>query len=189
MALITFNTFLGWNVKKWVLLARPGEGSLTQHHTMCWSVIRMEGESCCQHKLWGHLLYGIKGSREGPAVSLGLMVCASSYLGPDPKCSLVLQCFPLQLCSNQSLGSVSHVTETMTLQSVSLQYGKYLKTQHVCYVGEEHSAPNSCWIRMTAPSTSISSMCMVFTFNPSSLLLDLNCSYLNKWKYHHLGLA
>lgn len=110
MALISSNTFLGWNVKKGVLLASPGEGSLTQHHTMCWSVIRMEGESCCQHKLWGHLLYGIKGSREGPAVSLGLVVCASCYLGPDPKCSLLLQCFPPQLCSNQSLGSVSQVT-------------------------------------------------------------------------------
>lgn len=111
MALISSNTFLGWNVKKGVLLASPGEGSLTQHHTMCWSVIRMEGESCCQHKLWGHLLYGIKGSREGPAVSLGLVVCASCYLGPDPKCSLLLQCFPPQLCSNQSLGSVSQVTD------------------------------------------------------------------------------
>lgn len=59
---------------KGVLLASPGEGSLTQHHSMCRSVIRMEGDSIsCK----GIRSMASRGAGRGLRVSLGLVVCAS----------------------------------------------------------------------------------------------------------------
>lgn len=64
--------------EKGVLLGSPGEGSLTQHHTMCWSIIRMEGDTpVASIGCKAVCSMASRGAGRGLRVSLGLMVCAS----------------------------------------------------------------------------------------------------------------
>lgn len=61
-----------------MLLAGPGEGSLAQHHTMCWRAIRMEGDSPVASRSCKAICsMASRGAGRGLRVTLGLVVCTS----------------------------------------------------------------------------------------------------------------